>query len=589
MRITLFFGILRLVIHVITGKAIYDDEKHITISNQLSKCTVKILDEIKFNKYSEVTVVNNYADIVNITELYQTDKVSFNIQNNLTDKKVYSDIYVITSKTVEEFMEMIELANKNDFWNPGAWFVIIIEDLTDRFEEVSFILSENNLLNVTLLITSNNDFDVYIFTMRSGHGKEPLNFKKRFNSSNFQHNKIIYPALMQTSIRGCRFKMIIKEHLPYVSFNKTRAGFEQYILEDFQKHVGVEFELIEYKPITKDSYHNLIDVLSMVAKPKNAIEGAFGGFILTPNTLYIHLHSYPFMIDHIIFVLQHSHHIGSWFAVYYITRLTLIVGTILFVIFCLAASILRIFLRDATAKRDVVRDILIVFGYFLNTSTTNIIRSGFVRKIILILLLFLVFLLPNIIQAYLNSITMNPVRGLEEQDPDRILKNLRAVSVPGLLNIEQPAKPYVPCKDNLDCLKLVSELNGQKYYTLMPETVFDIYKWHFSDKFCNLKLYNAGSPKEYILRVFYFRRGSVLVQPFNKFLSALKAGGLLDKYYRDLIDVRKIVKCNSESETGFNPRTMFEYKDAFILLLIGYAVSIFVFICEVLWKIISKY
>ncbi|KAF9415465.1 hypothetical protein HW555_006887 [Spodoptera exigua] len=188
------------------------------------------------------------------------------------------------------------------------------------------------------------------------------------------------------------------------------------------------------------------------------------------------------------------------------------------------------------------------------------------------------FLIPYTIQASLYSVTTRPARAFEPKHPTD-LKDYRA-----FLYTEWQRKhefdEYTECGTRLNCLLLVKNCHNKTIFTVVSGVHFLVHQWRLTDNHCQLVMYRLKEPYVSIYRAVYFRRGSALLDPFNDFILRLITTGIVKKHSFDIYH-RSQLKCKPIHQPIHVALPLRNFSKAFLILLGGYCLSLFTFICEV--------
>lgn len=549
--------------------------------DQLTSCVMRLAnDGINFrnmSKHRDATVVNDVG-YLKLSAFHNEENIRFLSRKFAWEPEyIYNDLYIITCKNYQELDCGINNMTTDPMWNPTADFIIVMQHLEmENLEKITFILRKYNVVyNVTILTQEDDDYAIYMYNLTSSNHCAQDYYLTLASRCSVYRDMSSLPFLKKSVVRNCNYKLITYNTWPYVNFDSKTKGMEQYIMHLFQRHSGVKLEV--ERASSTNRFGEIEEGLTIKLVQdivRNKAEGVFGGLTVRPFYTGNFSYTYPWRIDHISFILRHAAMIRQWVGVSNDTQITFVLLALLFVSFCVGASTLTLFPRK---EKDTIRDILMVFGYFLNKSMTRKTCPGWSRSVLAGSLLYASFIIPFALQTNMCSVTTQPLRSYEPQTVTEIL------NFQPLLNSESLEKSYfhnhINCGTKYNCL--LSVLADRKYdkFTVMSDYHYFLYKYQLIDRFCNPALYRLKEPLRKIHRIFIFRRGSILLRPMNNFMLEVEATGILNKILDDIFD-RQRKPCPPGRPPANVPIRLIELHPVFIILFSGYCLSALVFLCE---------
>lgn len=551
--------------------------------SDVSLCVRKILQDITENDgFIRNVILMNVTDALQIHKLHGIKKARFLTRSfSWTNSTRISRIYVTNAADFQEFKTGMILAENDFYFNPRANFIIVLENFkegADHDKMVEFLVFYN-IFNVTILARDDNDADYRIYSFQSP--VHPCNQEEKLvvvsHCSSYEKGSNIFSRI--EGVRGCTFKIMTYNLYPLINLDDPKEeGIEQRVLRYFEKYADVKIRLIPYSRADKHGQiignFTYTDILKKVRD--NDVEGAVGGYFLSSLHVHRFSFSYPLTIDHMMVVLPRSNFEGSWQA--FFNQRTLVISIVFtYIVFSIAAYILSLF---PAHHKDLIRDTLLVFGYFLNKITIYKFKTGIPEKIILGSFLFSIFMIPFLMQSYLWSIKTHPVRAREAKTFGEVY-GYRTLILTSEWIRQGIYKDRLECDSIIDCLTQVRDRKDKSLYTFQTEESYKTFKWILADDQCNLGLYILKEPIIILMRSIFFRSGSVLQRVFDEFTFKLIASGIIDQHYEE-IAFRERLKCKPQHVPAIAPLEMTEFQGSFKLLLAGVCVSAVSFAFEVL-------
>ena len=545
----------------------------------LTSCVVKMIEDISYKKYyhvMDITVMNMNNDL-KLSALHKVNGARFVSRRFFwVPGNINNVIYIVMSESYHELQHGLRKVTSDAFWNPLARFIIVLQSFEiSSLREITDLLHAHNIYNVSVISRDGNDYAIYKYNftkpdycLKSGH----LTFWSR--CFDYQKEKNI-PFLNKGSIRNCRFKFLSRNIWPLVNFDTSTKGSEQYFMALFQKQFGLQIDLQEFGKVDKYGKVMSNSTLIMLQKVENnEIEGVLGGYEISSMYSGNISHTYPITIDHMFHIVAHAKYVGQLVAILRQSFYTCIIIGILYVIFCVAVTLLSIF----SSPKDISRNALIVFGYLCNTNVVRRTVSGWPQILIFTSLLFAAFIIPYAIQANLYSVTTQPVRDYEPKYEED-LKNYQAVLHTDF-QYRSKFDGYFDCGTRISCLLLVKDYPNKPFYTILSNSHFKVYQWQLTDDHCNMAMYQLKEPYSTIYRAFYLRRGSLLIPYFNHFIYQYVTTGVMQKLASDIY-FREWLKCKSRHRPEHISLPLSDFYYVFMMLIGGYCLSLLLFIFEV--------
>lgn len=202
---------------------------------------------------------------------------------------------------------------------------------------------------------------------------------------------------------------------------------------------------------------------------------------------------------------------------------------IVIIVLCVLTSLLEIF---PIQERDVTRDILLVLGYILNRTGIRKIHSNLAQRFLLFSLLWLSLLLPYVINGQISSLVTKPHRGYEPKEVTE-LKDYRFILYSEFRYVSPSIQNCHSMLCVVHCLLKVKNNKTKSLLTLISDASLLAYRSQMTDIQCTMKVYKVGNAYV-VLRTMFLRRGSRILDPFNKFMLRMGSAGFVQKYYDDI-------------------------------------------------------
>lgn len=444
-----------------------------------------------------------------------------------------SDIYVIMTEDFEDFQKkIINLAN-DSCWQPRSRFIISIEKILDK-EKLTKFLKSYNIFHVSIIFRSPENVGIYSFTAELDNCNRPNNIKMTTDCFIFNKSSTFIKSEPK-KIHNCRVKFACHDYLPYsgLYLETNDIGFEEYILKLIQEKESIQIDMIKFNTtrifgtFQNGSYNGLLGLLQ-----NHHVEGVIGGFYLKLKNVATFDHLYPYLLDNIKMVVPLATPLSTWEAV--LTSLSFTTGLLIilvFVIFFFATTSLPIFRND---RKDIPRDLLIVFGYFFNNIIPRRFKPIVSHRLMILNMLFFVFFMNIAIQSSVLSVTTKPINSYQKKDIELLQHLYYPVYIKAvMLNDYRGAL----CDSVLDCITKVynSRYKHKKYHTLVSAIALSHEKWRLRLAKKKIGIYVLDENFALMLQTIYLYRGSTITPVLEKYYRHVFHSGLLE-YYTGIVD-----------------------------------------------------
>ncbi|XP_053611540.1 uncharacterized protein LOC128675855 [Plodia interpunctella] len=554
-------------------------------------CIRKLIEYIKGDQSIDVTVVNTdeslSKELHNIKGL-EILSISFLWAHN----PINHDIYIIESINCHELQIGIEHLKEDMFWNPKATFIISVKEMNNDLVYLSNLLKFHNIFNVTVVLKLNDmvGYSIFDFGSKTDDCHRPiLQILQEVTTCSKFEIEPIYKLHIPKEMKNCRVKMLGRNYWPFMCFPpNTCLGIDAFVLKLWKESNNVTVDLKNIGSshpidVVFDEYPHFYRNQTVV------YEGLIGGVVLNYNRTFKMDFSYPFTIDHNRIIVARSSFLGKWeVIVKQMTLLVVLLVIFLYITFTILSTYLSIF--DKKSK-DVTRNAIIVYGYFLTNIRVKRLSKRFTARIVILTMLIFVFMISNIVQAFLLSASTDPVRAHQVKDKYEVFKTHTPV-----INIswqrtydrfDFDLEGVKNCTTLFNCVNEVVRNKHDKLFTVVSDMFFSLASYYMVDGNGMMQVYELPEPLGMLFRVTLFNRGSTLREPFDNHMERMIMGGIYDKHVKDIINKARRTS-NMKELPAYLPTKIYDLKESFIILLTGYIISTFVFLCEYLTNVKNK-
>ncbi|XP_063629306.1 uncharacterized protein LOC134800720 [Cydia splendana] len=566
-------------------------------NTELHKCVTMILGRIELGNVTDVTVIN--VDVELVKALHSLLPRPVRVVSRTfywPNGAVFNDVYVIQFEDIFIFEQGMDSVRRDPFWNPRAKFIIIIDNLEYYLQEVSGFLIHNHIYNVALVAYS-DDRNVSIYSF--GHQRDECDrptikglelLTPCLKIHNIDIDRIL-TSDRKPELRGCRVQFVSHNYWPFVSF-EGKSAIENYLLALFSQYEGITVELVNFgiietpgERLSNFTYTGMLHEIETYH-----VEGAIGGYSLTFDRMSNLDFIDPYMVNRYKIVILRAELLSMWSAV--LKQFGVQAAWTIFAIFCVLCVIVTFMGIYKKQVRDTSRDILIVWGYFLNNISQEKVKSRVAYRMLLLNILLYVFINSCAIQASLLSFTTHPIRGYQPNTVEEVISNCQFIISP-TMDTHLQTNPVIDlsnvnttcCNTTLDCLMKVMTNVDQSLFTITSDIYHESNIWKFADAYGDLKIHTLREPLGMLLKTMYLRRGSPLTAPFNKLLLRIRSAGLIDRFVSRLHYTER-VKYKFNARGHRKPQTLHGLRGVFMVFIYGCCISVITFVIEYLLSII---
>lgn len=555
-----------------------------------SECAVKIIGYVAEEGPKAVTVIGIDNDMG--AELLRIDRITIvPILTNINNDYLKTDVYVVMSEDLEDFKKKIFQLEKDSYWQPRSYFIICIKKVYD-IEKLTEFLKSHNIFQVSIIIRNLENFEIYSFSAKLDNCNRPQNLELTTNCFLFNKSRIFMKSEPK-KFNNCHIKFAAHAYLPYSGVYPLTndIGFEEHILNLIEEKESIKFDVIKFATAHKfgiQSNGSFVGMLDMLQK--HTIDGVVGGLFLLYDKCVTFDYMYPYMIDNLRVVLPLAVRLSTWEAVWATLSLaTKLLIILLFAIFFFAISYLAIY---KNYRKDLILDFLIVYGYFLNNIIPKQLKDFTSHRLLILSMLLFAFFINVAIQASVSSVTTKPMHSYqikEEVDISRSHTNVFLKVLGGVSQVNT-------CDSILDCLSIVrnSRYKRRKFCTFVSEMVLPYQQLQFMLDTGNWEMYVADFSLFLYQHTLYLNRGSIITPVIRKYYRHLFHSDIIRQYIKSVhhklalkVYYNKAVQ-EKASWTNHNPGTFNNLKEAFMLLLSGYCISVIGFVFEIVRKKICQ-
>lgn len=550
-------------------------------------CAVKIMKCVAEEGPKAVTVVGMDNDMG--AELLRIDGITIvPVLTDIENNYLKTNLYVVISEDFNDLKKKIINLTNDSYWQPRTYFIISINKIIEK-DNLTEFLTSYNIFHVSIILKSVENYDIFSFSAELDNCNRPKNLELTTNCFLFNKSRI-FMKFEPKKLNNCSIKFATHDYLPFSGvFPLTNdIGFEEHMLNLIEEKESIKFEVIKFATthrfgiLSNGSYKGMLGMLQ-----KHQIEGVVGGLLLLFEKFITFDSVYPYLLDNIRAVIPLATPLSTWEAVWatlsLATRLLII---LFFAIFLFAVSCLAIFRND---RKDLVLDFLIVFGYFLNNIIPRQLKDISSHKLFIISMLLFAFFMNVVIEASVSSVTTKPVNSYQIKDKDGIHDSYFPILLKTFGSNEDSGSV---CNSVLECLTKVqnSRFKHLKYRTFVSEIPFDYEKLRLMFDVGNCDLYVGDHSYFLYLHTVYLYRGSTITPILKKYYRHMFHSGILSQFKKTIdhklslkIYYNKNFQEKARRLNNHNPGTLNNLKEAFILLLSGYCMSIIVYFFEIVY------
>lgn len=549
-------------------------------NNEVADCIERIVETTE--SIVDLTVVN-FKEINELTFLRRKEMTFISRSFLWVDNLWPNRFYVCKCDNYKELQRGIHQLRNDFFWNPRGKFIMIIENTKGHIPMISSILIKHNIFNVIVVTWNRSGYEIYAFNPELDPcGKPAITTLELINQcSKIKKTDKLFRYKIPSKFRGCKFKVVSHNFWPFSSFNNTLGpGISLHRLEMWAESEGIYIELIKNE--IDEDFGTVLDnftftgMIGLVEAGK--VNAAVGGFsIFYPRARALDF-SYPYSLDYNRAIVARAPFMSHWRAVlrqfsFYVT----IVIYLFIAYFCFAVAHHSIFEKK---KRDIIRDLLIVFGYICSNISVDRrkMKTKSALRLIVCCLLIFVFFISFLIQAYLLSVTTHPLREHQIKHLNEALSKCKPVKSSMWLSTYRSKDPP-DCLSVMGCFKQLLERRNEKLYTLVSDTSYKTAAWNFLDAEGEPEVVKTVEPLLQLLRTMFFERGSPLLFNYNKLSQRSRHSGLSAKISRDFFHRIRLKQAKQRRKVE-PPEFLHQFKDVFLVLLVGYSLATITVIYE---------
>ncbi|PSN51178.1 Ionotropic receptor 732 [Blattella germanica] len=566
------------------------------------------------------SIHNANEKIVSISDViaYVSNKTKLPLLISTDSQEFERDIpepqhgYVIFLFPEEDILDSLEiqieaLRSYTFSYNRRGRFVVVVLDgwlgksQTLAKDILITLWKMDNIVNSVVMIRTSGDientsdeehfglYDVYtLFPYQSEHcgESEDVVLVGQWTPANgFENSDTLFPEKVPPDLRGCIWTAEISYSPPYGFLNNYTDvnGNVAYELEGVNSVFlqfasrGMNFSLRFVKWLSLNDWYVRMTNANVISIGYNALSPQLCSFAdVTVPHFYISIDLYvPRALRNAVS--------GNFLQVF-----SVLVWSLLVLLLILVAVLFRSYQRDETSlsRAPFSECLLKAWAVHLSVSVDCASKKPEFRVFFILFVLYC-FAVNTIFQSFFTSFLVEP--GFEKQI--ETIEDLNQRDMPLFLtdgmklfeyftgfSLSEKFKTVESCSDTTKCLENVC---NRRSGAVLVEKHFAEYQQALAGVGDDQKLYNIWTVVSFFL-VFTFRKGLPLQERFNSFIHKCLESGLPHRYYCELIRNITIenVNRNLESTDLFIAFNLAHLKMCFLLLGLGYVVSLFVFISE---------
>lgn len=549
----------------------------------LIKC---ITDTVKtyFSEHGFTYVDMDSDDNELLKAIHSTIVTSVAIRQPATPSSMIHNEYLITAKTVNNFLECFKDLRRDPWWNPSTRFLIVITSLEENeLKKVFDELLKRHVIDV-LLVNGTDNAHLYTYNPFDNYacGKYYSDIMSYGWCSDTIKN--IFANKLVTGLRNCTLRATV-QHLPPFSINLTKVaiknrmslGTEQYIFQLLSERERFNIDYSFYYDERYTTVSSDMKVVGPLAKVQNnETEVMFGSLFLVSSRTeaFTYLHGYMDFVDELLFFVKRASLNPAWKNVY--LEFQPLVWWLLLLIFLIYSTLIIVLVR-AEDKTEIMLKLL----QNLLSHGCNIPYRPSVKCVFIIWVCF-AYLMSSLYQSSLVSLTTHPTKEFQVSTELEIYKHRLkpCINTATFTYILSETKNTAPMnyggQDSFEDLKLVGK--SKDLFALVHKSLFEYNKKSFYDEYGRSPVYYLKRPYARFIYAFFFYKGFPVSDRMREIAIRLRENGLVEKSLKDHYYQRKIKFHFHDKE--FQPRL---YAPWFIYFL-GCVLAMMTFVAELLSK-----
>lgn len=508
---------------------------------------------------------------------------------------VPTDVYIIKTEDVNEYITGMTELSADTLWNPRANVIVAIKNINDENVTTVFkTLLKYNVYKAVILQLKNDMHQVLSFrTFKQNYCGTKFDVAKlgncKYNSKNFFQK-------VPSSLRNCTLRMAVSQIMPYFILAPNKVvindeelyGIDQFLIETIAEKQGLRTKIVFILPKKQGlgmvyKNHTTTNLLKYIRNNRADVAG--GGMQLVNNRAqmfdYIwgfHFASYnlylPVMGEDIWKDIYKEYSPVTWFLIVFAYSLVMVI--------CLLTQII---IFKKTSYQELAWIPLSLVGYlFLNTG--HRLSKYTKHRTILVFWIWFAFFICHFYSTALYSLITTRQQSLLIVSEDNLhqLPYEPCISFTTRQFLKLAFNQTLPrdwnnpkCIHSEDALDYVA--SSRNAYTLEKEYVYMLKKHTFLDDLGRPTLesfvFTPNNPM-----VFFLPRGYPLLHQFQYDALKIYETGLMENHISKIYSNNTI---ETEVKTHYTKLLLQDLNIHFVLLLLGLLVAIICFGIEVFW------
>lgn len=571
---------------------------------------MNFVEIINLNVNFKNIILVNFDNELLIRNLHGALRFNFINRNFFAPKLgVSNEAYLIASRNYSDLIEGIHDVRRDYFWNPRGEFFILITEQVEFDPEMFKKLHDMYVFQIYLIFTSRyTQCTIYSYDFnKSAHcsfsssainGDSCDNFiSKAIKKRRYEMKKRINEKLKRKEIpySGCKnitFMVVptIPNAFPQLNGkNKKEIGYEEvfYTIMQEMGYFNFNFVFADEDDIVGFLSENHTVTGLMERVEDGAIDGIFGGIIASGNRIGIFDIVYPHLYDELLMLVHQTTILEKWKAMFF-TFTPLVRTLVLFssLVFSVIAYKINIFGQTRVKNKTLL--IITLYGYFVGTTHKNI-QNKFLARFLLISWAMFTWLIVCFFQSHLASVFTKPafhhqVQSLEEMYQQNFslymtkgtyiyLNTTKSVDFGDLIN------RIVICDSMDDSFEAIS--SSERAGTIASVILYNYHKESYLDMSLRPKIYAIRPPLSFIYVTAYMKKGHPDLEKLRFLERHVLTGYFHRKRLSELIHQNTLSHISSNTSQYAGALDLKNVQGLYYFLLVGYVISIIVFLCEV--------
>lgn len=577
--------IATILLKTINSHMIYQPEQ---VKNDLLDCAMKYFELIQTDNLVIQTVQNNALEYllksVGSVTIINSDTME---SVETAQYKFHSNIMIVEDE--EEYERNIHVFYRTVSWNARARFLIVFTETVNVTHVFEFAW-EVYILNIAILVTEDSKINWYTYFPYADEqcGNVSPKLIGSCDSSGIPTLNL-YPPKVPANLHGCPIRSIAFYYQPYVinPYSSENPGLEIVMINEFGKAMNFTPVYVNHK-LTHPGFKYAKGVYTKMFRMLYNYEGdiMFGSLKMNSSFNEEFDSSYTHLQDAICWYAPRAREVAPWKNLFIVFQTD--VWFILFCLVCMTAVFWRFISHLLVVDQCYYSQILHCLTDVWHSLLLGSVRqpTGVTMRLSFISWVMCTFLISTVYQTMFTSILTNPAYGKQISNMEEMLEsNLQygfdplaqgAFKFPQDKTLWTIYNNYVPCPFD-QAIYCINRTVVSKNFVLAKNRKNMAYflKNNYS--------YLGGSTAVYEFEAYTYHlrilvnQGFPLLERFNALILRAHACGLFMKWHNDLT---QSLHQKQQDKTQIKKLTVEHLQPAFLILTLGCAIGVIVFIFE---------